>query len=93
MTRNLSPSARWTRSHGRKVLHQSITSAQEHAEELNQASAAGEVPDHYAGGVWEPYPCNWGQDYRDGETAPGHWHVGRTGRRTEALTRKRGSYR
>lgn len=23
------------------------------------------------------YPCRWGPDYRDGEVAPLHWHVGR----------------
>lgn len=28
---------------------------------------------------WQPmctYRCRWGPDYRDGETAPAHWHVG-----------------
>jgi len=24
-----------------------------------------------------PYACEWGDDYRDGQTAPRHWHNGR----------------
>lgn len=31
------------------------------------------------GTAFEAFPCRWGEDYRAGQTAPLHWHVGRPG--------------
>jgi hypothetical protein len=28
----------------------------------------------------KPYACQWGENYRDGQTATRHWHVGHSGR-------------
>lgn len=71
MTKNRSPAARWTNQHGQKLGHATEEIAQAHADELNARD--GQVS------IWEPYPCRWGSDYRRGQTAPKHWHVGRRG--------------
>jgi len=65
-----SPSERWTKEHGGKIAHRWRWQAVWHAWQINTFRDDGR-------GVREPYPCQWGQWYRDGETAPRHWHVGR----------------
>jgi hypothetical protein len=72
------PSARWNREHGGvsrrrkagypgKISHPNRWRAWIHA--LDLFLSAG-------GPLRRPYPCRWGPDYRDGENAPEHWHIG-----------------
>ena len=70
MARRKPPSARWSSEHGNKILHRTRWPAVWHAWKLNHLKPDGKP--------WrEPYPCWWGADYHDGETAEMHWHVGR----------------
>ena len=70
MARRRQPSLRWNREHGSKIIHKWKWQAVMHAWKINKFKDDGR-PQR------EPYPCYWGQWYRDGETAPKHWHVGR----------------
>lgn len=78
MTKANHPSARWTRSHGfrrgssgrrkanrGKVVYRSWWTARWRAWRLHRRDAD-----------LQPYACYWGDDYRDGETHPRHWHIG-----------------
>lgn len=72
---------RWNREHGGsgrkqqyggKIAHATVQEAVRHADALNRCT---DIP-----GVFGVYQCRWGADYRDGETAAPHWHVGRPSR-------------
>lgn len=64
----MGPSMRWNRQHEDKISYTELTPAQKHADELNAKRP---------GRTFSAYECRWGQWYRDGETAPMHYHVGR----------------
>lgn len=57
-----------------KVAHRWYLAARWHMRHLNAKHLA-----EAASGAqrWEVYPCRWCDDYRDGETAKLHYHVGR----------------
>jgi hypothetical protein len=79
MTSN-SPSSRWSSEHGYrsaiarkgrrraqpKRVHRAWWRARLTAYRLNRKY----------GDTLQVYSCYWGDDYRDGETAPRHWHLG-----------------
>jgi hypothetical protein len=64
------PSLRWKREHNKKIAHRWKWEAVMHAWSLNNLADDGKPKR-------APYPCWWGDDYHDGETAEMHWHVGR----------------
>lgn len=61
-------SMRWTSEHGNKIVHRNWVAATIHRIRLTFKFKRG----------FSVYRCQWGQWYRDGETAPTHWHVGGT---------------
>lgn len=72
-----SPSARWSREHGNKVVHMDLWSAWRHALSLSRRRWRDVAR---TGKPWLPYRCRWSDWYREGQTgltAVAHWHVGR----------------
>lgn len=65
-----SPSYRWKREHGWKKSHRYWIQAAWHAWKMNTFKPDGRRNR-------KPYPCHWGKNYKDGETATMHWHIGR----------------
>ena len=68
------PSYRWNKEHGKKRAYSWYVQAWWHAFRLNHGIGCRKS---LPGEDREPYPCRWGGQYRDGETALSHWHVGR----------------
>ena len=70
-----SPASRWTREHGygrRRYRLRKIAYATR-----QQAEDVALLLDLKCGVEFNAYPCRWGDQYRDGEVHPLHWHVGR----------------
>lgn len=66
---------RWDSKHRKKIVHRTWIGAAWHAfrlalKDLRRMTFRREE-------ICFPYECRWGESYRDGETAPVHWHVGR----------------
>jgi len=79
--RSKAPSDRWTREHGYghrgrgKRRDRTVRKRAYAAESTARDEAL--LLDLKFGEAYQAYPCRWGNDYRDGETAPLHWHIGR----------------
>lgn len=69
MTKRRSPSERWRAQHGFKIRHRLPVDAFWHwrANSIDR-------PDR----LYSIYACRWGDWHRDGETAPQHYHVGKS---------------
>lgn len=72
--RDNSPSARWSREHGYKVVHRDVWSAWRHALSLNRRKWRDVISDRK---VWRPYECRWDRWFFQGQAGVPHWHVGR----------------
>lgn len=70
MTRNNSPSARWSRQHGIKYVYFVRAHAELAALKCNASFGHPTQPEYQA------YPCTWGDWYYNGHVAPEHWHAG-----------------
>lgn len=78
-------STRWSREHGGrgyqrrngyvgKRAHSSQEMALLESERLNRLRGKK---------LYQAYSCKWGDDYREGEVADEHWHVGRISLNTD----------
>lgn len=88
MTRSNSPSARWTKQHGfrqrsrnRDVLRRERGGKIVYRSWISAWFNCWRVNFKFSDNM-QPYSCRWGSDYRDGETAQRHWHLGH-GKKTE----------
>lgn len=77
----------WSRAHMRRVrkpeggsmivpkqVHRDLASAQEHVASLAANFPTSKDGQHQR--FYKAYECRWGEDPKDGQTAPVHWHVG-----------------
>ena len=71
----MSPSRKWRLQHAGSLSRRTGQLKIPYA----SASVANDqalLMDFRYGVGFDVYPCRWGQNYRDGEVFPVHWHIG-----------------